>query len=93
MTDKALETIFFERNTERAPFFCLTKRAGSPVTFPFELEPIEEVIVPEHLLDRDMLLEIFERKSRGLLHDVSPVVWYCYHTTGGRNVVKSRGCG
>jgi hypothetical protein len=60
VTDKALKTIFFERNTERAPFFSLTKRAGPPMTFAFEPESIEEVIVPEHLLDGDALFEIFE---------------------------------
>jgi hypothetical protein len=68
VTDKALETIFFKRNTERAPFFSLTKRAGPPVAFAFELEPIEEIIVPEHLLDGDTLFEIFERKSIRFLH-------------------------
>jgi hypothetical protein len=64
VTDKALETIFFERNTERAPFFCFTKRAGSPVTFAFELEPIEEVIVPEHLFDGNTLFELLICSSR-----------------------------
>jgi hypothetical protein len=73
VTDKALKTIFFERNAKRVAFFSLTKRAGSPVTFAFELEPVKEIIVPEHLLDGDALLEVFERKSRGFLHDYSPV--------------------
>jgi hypothetical protein len=30
------------------------------VTFAFERKRLEEVIVPEHLFDRDALLEFFE---------------------------------
>jgi hypothetical protein len=68
VTGKALETIFFERDTKGRSVFNFAKRAGTPVTFAFELKSFEEVIVPEHLFDGDALLEIFEGKNMIFQH-------------------------
>jgi hypothetical protein len=61
--------VFFQRDAERSPVYCLTKRTGSSVTLALQLERIEEVIVLEHVLKGDPLLELFEGKNIGFLHE------------------------
>ncbi len=65
---KALIALLLKRDAEGSPLLYFTKWTGSPVAFASQLERIEEVIVSEHLLKGDTLLELLEGKDFGFLH-------------------------